>query len=309
VASGAELAIALDSGADGAGLIRTELAFLHAESWPTEDDHFRALQPVLKGLRGRTATVRVLDFGGDKTPPFLGGTDKRGLGLLLDAPEALATQLRAILRAARGCQLRVLLPMVQGPVDFLAARAVLGEVVAAVADVGWPQLGAMIETQQAAEAAQRLAVRADFFSVGTNDLTHATLGSDRFSAVEAACHHPRVLAHIDRSVRAAHVAGIPIEICGEAASDPLTLPLLVGLGVDELSVGAARVGVTRAWVRSLEFGKAAALAARALSAASASEVADLVAPLSRSLQLLERGDAAGERVDRQPGVVAVGSQP
>jgi phosphoenolpyruvate-protein kinase (PTS system EI component) len=141
------------------------------------------------------------------------------------------------------------------------------------------QLGAMIETPRAAGVAFQLAGLADFLSIGTNDLTHATLGSDRFTAAEAATHHPRVLRAIDRSVRAARSAGISIEVCGEAASDPLVLPLLVGLDVDELSVGAARVGATRSWVRSLDREACAAMAERALESATAADVERLATPL------------------------------
>jgi phosphoenolpyruvate-protein kinase (PTS system EI component) len=308
VASRVEVEASLEAGADGAGLIRTELPFLDASEWPTESQHVAALEPILAGLRGRTATVRVLDFGGDKTPPFLCGREARGLRLLLEAPDALAAQLRAILRAGRECKLRVLLPMVSGPVELLTARAALADAVSAVSCRDWPELGAMIETPQAAAAAHKLALRADFLSIGTNDLTHTTLGSDRFSAAEAASHHPRVLALIDRSVRAAKAADVPIEVCGESASDPLMLPLLVGLGVDELSVGAARVGIAREWIRALRFEHSQEFARRALTLSGADEVARLLAPLARSLELLERGEAAAQGVERGAGVVAVSSQ-
>jgi phosphoenolpyruvate-protein phosphotransferase len=303
-----EVATGLRAGAEGAGLIRTELAFLEAADWPTEEEHLRALEPVLAGLRGRTATVRVLDFGGDKTPPFLAGTRSRGLRLLLEYPDALGAQLRAIGRAAGECDLRVLLPLVDGPVELQAARAALAEAFELVPGARWPQLGAMVETPRGASAAYQLALRSDFLSVGTNDLSSTTLGSDRYRESGATAHHPRVLALVDRSVRAAKQAGIAIEVCGEAASDPLTLPLLVGLGVDELSVGAARVGTVRAWVRELRHEDCHQLARRALAAPGPEEVAALVAPLARSLRLPEAGDAAGQGLDGAGGVFAVGPQ-
>jgi phosphoenolpyruvate-protein kinase (PTS system EI component) len=274
-----EVRVGLDAGAEGAGLIRTELAFLDAAGWPSEADHYRALEPVLAALRGRIATVRVLDFGGDKTPPFLDGTADRGLRLLLAAPHAFADQVRAILRAASGCDLRILLPMVDGSVELAAARDLIARVAAAEDERRLPRVGAMIETPRAAGVAFQIASGADFLSIGTNDLTHATLGSDRFSATEAATNHPKILRSIDRSVRAARSSGVPIEVCGEAASDPAVLPLLVGLGVDELSVGAARVGATRAWVRSLERDACARVAAQALAVRSAADVGRLVEPL------------------------------
>ena len=264
-ASAAEVDAGLEAGAEGAGLIRTELAFLEALEWPSEAQHAAALRPVLEPLAGRLATVRVLDFGGDKTPPFLAGTPDRGLALLLGATGAFGAQLRAILAGAADarCDLRVLLPMVRSAGELAAARELL-EWVAGKSQLSVPAVGAMIETPQAAAAAIELTSDADFLSIGTNDLTHATLGSDRFAAVDAPTQDAAVLRNIDRSVRAAHAAGLPIEVCGEAASDPQMLPLLVGLDVDELSVGAARVGATRAWIRELDHGQCREQARRAL---------------------------------------------
>ena len=267
-ASADEVEAGLGEGADGAGLIRTELAFLEAPEWPTEEQHADALRPVLSALAGRTATVRVLDFGGDKTPPFLDGTHERGLALLLAAAGAFSAQLRAILRTSADarCDLRLLLPMVRSASELAAARELV-ERVAAEAQLPVPAIGAMIETPEAAAAAADLTRDAAFLSIGTNDLTHATLGSDRFSAVDAPTRDPAVLRNIDRSVRAAHAAGLPIEVCGEAASDAEMLPLLVGLDVDELSVGAARVGQTRAWIRDLDHAECRKRAQQALAPA------------------------------------------
>jgi phosphocarrier protein FPr/phosphocarrier protein len=141
-------------------------------------------------------------------------------------------------------------------------------------------LGAMIELPEAADAAPEIAAKCEFLSIGTNDLTHATFGTDRFASGEAPAHHPRVLGHIATSARAASAAGIPLEVCGEAASDPLTVPLLVGLGADELSAGAARVGAVRAWIRALDHAEAVRLAARALEASDAAAVERLARPLA-----------------------------
>jgi phosphoenolpyruvate-protein kinase (PTS system EI component) len=292
VSGAAEAEAGLEAGAEGVGLLRTELAFLDARAWPGEEEHLRALAPVLARLYGRTATVRVLDFGGDKTPPFLAGTRARALRLLLDAPDALDAQLRAILRAGRHTELRILLPMVRGPVDLLAGRDAVLRATDAVAGAEPPPVGAMVETPRAAGVAHQLAVRADFLSVGTNDLTAATLGEDRFAEGRAPAHHPRVLGHIARVVAAARAAGIPVEVCGEAASDPRCAPLLVGLGVDELSVGAARVGAVRGWVRSLDASECAALAAAAVAADGPEDVEALVAPVAARLERLERGAVA-----------------
>jgi phosphoenolpyruvate-protein kinase (PTS system EI component) len=311
----AEVRAGLRAGAEGVGLLRTELAFLDAHDWPSEEDHRRALAPLLGLLRGRPATVRVLDFGADKSPPFLRGTAVRGTAVLLAHPDALDAQLRAILDAGRDTRLRVLFPMIASPDELAAARE---HVVAVAGALGAPvpEVGAMVEVPAAAEAAADLARIGDFVSIGTNDLTHATLGSDRFAGSsagsdrfagsgasrperDAAAHHPRVLAHVARTVEAARDAGVPVEVCGEAAADPRTLPLLVGLGVDELSAGAARVGALRAWVRELSRADAATLATQALSASTPREVE----------LLLQGGDPRGERLDGAAGVVALGPQP
>jgi phosphoenolpyruvate-protein kinase (PTS system EI component) len=166
----------------------------------------------------------------------------------------------------------------------------------------------MIETREAAVRAHEIARASDFVSIGTNDLTASALDSDRFAPGEAVAHHPRVLELIAQTVEAAQAAGIPVEVCGEAASDPVTVPLLVGLGVDELSVGASRVAAVRRWVRALDHGAVRRLAAAALELSDAAEVARLVGPIARRLVLLEAGEAGGERVDGSRRVPALGGQ-
>jgi phosphoenolpyruvate-protein kinase (PTS system EI component) len=289
-AGSADVRVALAAGAEGVGLLRTELAFLDAHRWPTEDEHRAALEPVLAALGHRTATVRVLDFGGDKTPPFLAGTPERGIALLLAARGALEAQLRAIAAAGARADLRILLPLVRGPEDVEAVRALLPGAT----------LGAMLETGGAIAAAGEIAAAADFLSIGTNDLTADVLGADRFSSGATEAHDPRVLRAIARAGAAAAAHGRVLEVCGEAASDARMIPLLIGSGVTELSVGAARVGET--WARVAQTGAAAAarLAAEAAEAADAAAVERLLA---------ESGYAGGERRDRAGRVVAVGREP
>jgi multiphosphoryl transfer protein len=308
VAGVAELELALDAGAEGIGLLRTELAFLDARDWPSEEQHARLLAPILEALGERPATVRVLDFGADKTPPFLAGEERRGIELLLAAPDALRAQLRAILRAAARTELRILAPMVATPGHLSAAAEALALSAGAVG-VPAPGLGPMIETPGAAQAAGELARQASFLSIGTNDLTAAVLGADRFAPGSSLAHHPRVLGAIAATIRAAHRAGIPAEVCGEAASDPVCLPLLVGLGVDELSVAASRVGTVRAWVRELDHGEVARLAEQALQAESPEAVQVLVAPVAQRLASVEGGDAVAQGVERERRIVAAGDQP
>jgi phosphoenolpyruvate-protein kinase (PTS system EI component) len=240
----AELREAMEQGAEGVGLLRSELLFLEARAWPTLEQQLASLRPVLGMLGGRIATVRLFDFGGDKTPPFLRGTEARGIELLLEAPDALRTQLEAVVEAGRGTVLRILAPMITTSAQMRAVR----QSVAANA-----QFGAMVETPEAAMCAGEIARESDFLSIGTNDLTQLVLGLDRERSKAAPVLDARVLRLIAATSRAGKAAGIPVDVCGEAASDPAVMPVLVGLGVDELSVAAARVGQVRQWVRELDF--------------------------------------------------------
>jgi phosphoenolpyruvate-protein kinase (PTS system EI component) len=280
VASPEELDLGLRTGAEGIGLLRTELAFLDATEWPNEQEHAAALKPILAGLGPRPAIVRVLDFGVDKSPPFLHDVVERGIELLQAHPDAFVAQLGEMVRASRDHDIRILLPMVDRPEQVTQSRVLLERVAAQLGVDRIPQLGSMIETPSAARNAPAIAERSDFLSIGTNDLTASTLGLNRFAANTARAHHPLVLRSIAASVRAAHDADISIEVCGEAASDPIMLPLLVGLGIDEISVGAARVGTVREWIRQLDADETAGLARSALTMDAAEEVEWAVRPLA-----------------------------
>jgi phosphoenolpyruvate-protein kinase (PTS system EI component) len=286
-----EVRLALNAAAEGVGLLRTELALLEADAWPTEDEHVATLSPVLGLLEGRIATVRTLDFGADKTPPFLAGIETRGLELMLEHEEALRAQLRAIVRAGSRTNLRLLLPMVEDPAQVQRLRELLEGAVLS--------LGAMIETPRAAARAVEIALQVDFLSIGTNDLVQYTLGLDRELplATARAAADPAVLAHVAAAVAAAHRRGIPIEVCGEAAAEPPVAALLVGLGVDELSVAPARVDEIRLLVQRLDAEKAADAARLALSASSAHDA------LALGQQLLGEGDDEGCQVANSGGGV------
>ena len=249
-ATTAEVIEASEQGAEGAGLLRTELGFLDARAWPSVGQHKAFLSPILGRLEGRTATVRLLDFGGDKTPPFLRGATGRGVELLLESREALTAQLAAIVDAGGETKLRILIPMVTSPDQVQAVRKVLSIVLDGRPA---PEVGSMIETSEAARRAAEIANASDFLSLGTNDLTQFVLGLDREHSKAAPVTDVRVLRLIDATVRAAHAAGIPVDVCGEAASDVEAMPVMVGLGIDELSVAAARVGEVRKWIRGLDF--------------------------------------------------------
>jgi phosphoenolpyruvate-protein kinase (PTS system EI component) len=295
------VAVALPAGAEGIGLLRTELAFLGAPAWPTCEDHRRALATTLAPLEGMVATVRLLDFGGDKTPPFLAGRAGRGIALLLSAPDALREQARALEAVAAHTRLRVLLPMVEDPEQVAAVRGLFADATGLE-----PPFGAMIETREAVERVDEIAAAADFLSIGTNDLTHSLLATNRFAPGESTAHHPHVLGAIAEVVRAARAQQRIVEVCGEAASHPVTMPLLIGSGVDELSVGAARVGQVRRWVRMLDFDGAVTLAEAARALDTAARVADLMSPTTYLLG--EAGDATAEGVEGGLGVVPVGRQ-
>jgi phosphoenolpyruvate-protein kinase (PTS system EI component) len=246
----AEAAAALERGAEGLGLVRTELAFLDATGWPTADQHEESLTSTLARFSERIVTVRTLDFGADKTPPFLRGRGGRGIDLMLEHEDALEAQLIGILRAGRGAQLRIMLPLVESPVQVVAVRRLLGRAASRL-KLRTPRLGAMVETPGAAMRAHELALVADFISIGTNDLVATTLGLDREqgAASPLTAADPAVVALIRRTVDAAHATGITVEICGEAAGEPALTALLIELGVDELSVSPSRLDEVREAIR------------------------------------------------------------
>jgi phosphoenolpyruvate-protein kinase (PTS system EI component) len=270
VATDVEVRAGLDAGAEGIGLLRTELPFVEAGSWPTEGDHRRVLRPILAEARGLPVTARLLDFSGDKVPPFLRG-GPAGLAALLAEPGALAAQLHALIDLGREVDLRIMVPMVRAPEELVAVRAMVSGV----------PVGAMVETVAAGSRITELALVADFFSIGTNDLTGEVLGLDRRdpAARPELAAHPSVLAIIERVVAA---SGRPVSVCGDAGAHPVTLPLLVGAGVRAVSVAAARVDETRYLLRRLDTGDCRRVFTEALRLRDAGEVAALVQERIRS---------------------------
>jgi len=264
VASAAETRLGLSGGAAGVGLLRTEIPFIGAAGWPAEADHLAQLTPVLSLLASQPAVVRLLDFSGDKIPPFLSGRVP-GLAALLGEPGALRDQLRAILLAGGDTQLAVLVPMVRSLHEVRQVRAALAR---AAAETGThvPELGIMVEVAATAAAAEMFAPEVDFFSIGTNDLTSEVLQLDRAGpgSQPVLAADPRVLTLIESVVLAARQTGVKVSVCGDAAADPAVLPLLLGLGVRTLSVGAARVPRVAQWIAQTDARQAADQAAQIL---------------------------------------------
>jgi phosphoenolpyruvate-protein kinase (PTS system EI component) len=274
-ASAREVRMGLAAGAAGVGLLRTEIPFVGASAWPTQAEHEAALRPVLSLLAGRPAVVRLLDFSGDKVPPFLtappGPKPANGLTSLLAAPGALGDQLRAILAVGRDTDLRIMVPMVTTVRELTDVAALLADV-AAQDDIEGLSLGMMVEVASTAAGLSAFTGPAGFFSVGTNDLTSEVLGIDRADPrmSPALAADPRVLALLAHVSTVAAAARVPLSVCGDAAADPAVLPLLLGVGIRTFSVGAARVPQVAAWVAGADSARCADQAAAVLAAAPAS---------------------------------------
>jgi phosphotransferase system enzyme I (PtsI) len=269
---------ALENGAEGIGLFRTEFLFLERSAAPSEDEQFAAYRATLETMGERTVVVRTLDIGGDKPVPYLEMPHEpnpflgvRGLRLCMRRPDLFATQLRALLRAALYGDLWIMLPMIATPADLAWGRAQLQAAAASLAAEGRAhraevRLGIMIETPAAAVTADLLAREAAFFSVGSNDLTQYTMAADR-GATELAARYPQeapaVLRLIGQAAEAAARTGIPIGVCGDLAGSPDVAPVLAGLGIAELSMAPAAIPVVKERLRSITLAEAQADARRA----------------------------------------------
>lgn len=274
------------SGARGIGLLRSEFMFMNRNDIPSEDEQTAILRGIVDAVGMNPVTIRTLDIGGEKPAAALlkdldqgaaSALGLRGIRLSLANPDILKTQYRAILRAGRDRNVRILLPMVSTVPEMRRARRLLNEAAAELARTGHkvpdplPPLGAMIEVPGAALAADALAQVCDFFAIGSNDLTMYTLAVDRANEHVAALYtglHPAVLRLIQFSAEAALRARIPVSICGEMAGDPRLTALLVGLGLRDLSMSAANVPLVKQRVLGL----------------------DTLAARNRALQIMEQTD-------------------
>lgn len=267
-----ELPMVAQSGANGIGLLRTEFLFMNRDTVPSEDEQATTYRTIVETMAGDPATIRVLDWGGEKeiealvaaglvpeladANPALG---LRGVRLLLRQTELFETQLAAILRAATAGPVRVLLPMVTHVAELQSARTLYHRVAASMRQRGLevpdplPPLGIMVETPGAALSADALAVEADFFAIGTNDLCMYTLAVDRAELDVAHLYdplHPAILRLIQFTTEAAMRHHIPVSVCGEVAANPSFTPLLLGLGVRSFSTNAAAVPRIKQAIRS-----------------------------------------------------------
>ncbi len=276
----------LQVGGEGVGLLRTEFVFMEASSAPTEDEQEVIYADILRVLGpDRPMIIRTLDVGGDKPlpympmaheeNPFLG---ERGIRLGFDRPELMRTQFRAILKASTAGKARVMFPMIARLEEIDMAKAVMEE---ERLRLGVPpiEIGIMIEVPAAAVSAERFAEKVDFFSIGTNDLTQYTLAMDRGHPKLAPfvdALNPSVLRMIDLTVRGADRHGKWVGVCGGVAGDPQAVPILIGLGITELSVSVPVIPAIKAQVRALSLAHCRDLAQQALNLASAAQVRDLV---------------------------------
>ena len=303
-------------GAHGVGLFRTEMLFLTHGRALNEAQQLDVYRDAVRAAAPYAVTFRLVDLGGDKVlpfsrreaNPFLGW---RGLRILLDKPDLLRPQLRAVLRAAADAPAdaspRLLLPMVSSLNEIRAFRRTLRSVLADLAAEGVEHradvpVGIMVEVPAVALLADRFAKHVDFFSVGTNDLTQFTLAVDRGNDLVSSLYrelHPAVLELIARTVEAAKAAGIPVSVCGEIAADPRVTPLLVGLGVDTLSVSPAYLALVKRVLRAFTLDEARDLADRARRQTEAEEVERILnyflACHNRDLAALLGLDASGSR--------------
>lgn len=276
-----DAAAAVARGAEAVGLLRTELVFMAHPSVPDESVQEQDYRTVFDAFGNRPVVVRTLDVGGDKPLPYLPMPQEnnpflgeRGIRLTLRRPQLLRMQLAALFKAADGRPLRVMFPMIGRLEEWQAAKAILDDV---LEQHPCPNLkvGIMVEVPSAALMAQHLAKEVDFFSIGTNDLTQYTLAIDRGHSTlsaEADGLHPAVLALIGQTVKAAHAHGKWVGVCGELAADSKAVPILIGLGVDELSLSAGSIPLVKAQVRTLNRADCSHMAEQALACATAAEV-------------------------------------
>ena len=288
---------AITCGAEGVGLLRTEFLYLQQANAPSEEEQLAIYQAIAQVLEQRPLIIRTLDVGGDKplpyfdmpseTNPFLGW---RGIRISLARPDIFKPQLRAICRASAGNQIKIMFPMIATVEEVQAAKVFLMDVQAELRLEGIPfneamEVGIMVEVPSAVTLAERLATEVDFFSIGTNDLSQYVMACDRTNprvASLADALHPAVLQMIYQTVQAAHQAGIWVGLCGEVAGDLDAVTILLGLGLDEVSLNPQAIPAFKSRVLELTVTEASAIATLALRQDSAAKVREIVTSSRRS---------------------------
>ena len=285
-----EAAKVVECDGEGVGLFRTEFLFMDRDSVPTEEEQFKAYKTVVETLEGKPVIIRTLDIGGDKALPYLGlETEEnpflgfRAVRFCLKRPDIYRPQLRALLRASAFGKIRIMVPLVTCVDELRAVKALLEEIkgeldaegIAYNKDV---EVGVMMETAAASLIADILAKEADFFSIGTNDLTGYTMAADRGNSA----YNPAVLRSIKNIIGAANAEGIMAGMCGEAASDPLLVPVLLAFGLNEFSVSATAILATRKVMSLWTMDEAKALAEEVMQLTTEAEVKALLEERARS---------------------------
>ena len=283
----ADVAVALEGGAEGCGLMRSEFLFLNRTTAPTEDEQYAQYQAIADGLKGRPLIIRTLDAGADKDVPYANlpkeenpALGLRGVRMSLWQPELLRTQVRALLRVKPYGQCKILLPMIATIADLRDVRKVIDQEMKALGRTAPIEVGIMVEVPSAALISKTLAAEADFLSVGTNDLAQYTLAIDRVNprlAKQLDPFHPAVLQLIQLAVEGARAHGRWVGVCGSLASFPLAAPVLIGLGVTELSATSGSIAEIKAMVRTLDMNKCKAVAEAALALESGEAVRRMLA--------------------------------
>ena len=292
---------AVANGAEGVGLFRTEFLYLNRTSLPSEAEQILAYRQVFDALGSRPIVVRTLDIGGDKAVSYLGLSQEanpflgwRAIRMNEGRPDIFSSQLRALLQAGAGKDLRIMIPMVSNLAEVLQAKHMLVETQHDLQAAGLPcpqsvQFGIMVEVPSAALLADHIAPHVDFFSIGTNDLTQYTLAVDRTNsrvAHLASPYHPAVLQLISMTITSAHACGKWVGVCGELAGEVLAAPLLLGLGLDEFSMAPALIPALKLAIRKCNQSDCQTLAGQALALSTTNEVKDLLAIHAAALDLL-----------------------
>ncbi len=291
VSSAEEARLAFQGVAEGIGLFRTEFLFMNRPSPPSEDEQARLYSEAVRQAAGRPVVLRTLDAGGDKAIPYLRLPSERnpalgfrGIRIYGERRELLAAQIRACLRASAAGTVRIMFPMVATPGEARAARELVDDLKAALAREGIAhdpraEVGIMLEVPSAAFLADQLAREADFFSIGTNDLSQYFFAADRENAkVGHLCDplHPAFLRLLKKIVQEGHAQSRRVSLCGELGGDALALPLLVGLGLDGISMASPRLAETKAALARCDTGKCRALLETCLARGNGAEVRDLL---------------------------------